>query len=242
MRLIDWPRGKLDTPNPLFTLFLTIGVGVMAGVMGIMTYQSSAKWKMVLLLIAAAPAVILVVNDIKKLILIAIVVDIPLGLDIAIPDLEWHQGGPNGYMISLMTIGLVAGYAQWILERKPKVRFFPQTSIPILIYLLMVILSFYQARNIQLSSFGLFLLCEFILMYFYIANHVLTWGTIRLIMSAIVVSMLFESLLMVFQYFTGFSFSLGPIVSNAYDEGVSAGAVGFRVGGTIGQPNAAATY
>lgn len=242
MRLIYSQQPKWRIAGQYSSIILAILVGGVAGSLAITANQAPAKWSLIIVLVSALPAAILIINDLKKLILAAFVVDIPLGLDIAIPDLEWHQGGPNGYMISLMTLGLGVGYAVWILERKPKARFFPQTTVPILLYMLMVMFSFYQARNVQLSAFELFLLGQFFLMYFYIANHVTAWRDIRFVVGVVIVSMLFESALMVIQYVTGFSFSLGPIASRSYEVGASAGAIGLRVGGTIGQPNAAGTY
>jgi len=213
----------------------------MAGVLALIANNASAKWAVVIILAAAASTVALLINDIRKLVLMAFVIDIPLGLDIALQDQEWHRGGPTGYIVSLMTIALIVGYALWIVGKRPKPRLFPQTTIPALLYLFMVVLSFYQSGNLQLSSFGLFLHCQLFLMYLYIANHVRTRADLRLIMLTVVVCLLLESALMVMQYFLGVSFSLGAISSISY-QGLSAGVTGPRVGGTLGTYNTAAAY
>ena len=223
-------------------VLLAVLVGGGLGALAIVARNASTKWAGVIIIAVAAPSVALLVNDIRKLVLIALVVDIPLGIDIAIGDLEWHQGGPTGYIVSLMIIALGVGYALWIMERRPKVRFFPDVTVPALLYLSMIVLSLYQAQRLQLSLFGLFLNCQFVLMYFYMVNHVKTWADIRLIMITLVICLLLESALMVAQYFTGATLDIGIISSRSFDGSTSAGATGSRVGGTIGGPNSAAVY
>jgi len=223
-------------------VLLAILVGGGVGALAIVAGNASTKWAGVILIAVAAPAVALLVNDIRKLILIVLVVDIPLGIDIAIQNQEGHLGGPTGYIVSLMTIVLIVGYALWIIERKPQVRFFPQVTIPALLYLFMGVLSFYQSRNLQLSLFGLFLNCQFVLMYFYIVNHARTWADLHLIIVTMVVCLLLESALMVMQYFMGITLDLGMTSSYSLDGLASKGVTGPRVGGTIGTPNSAAVY
>lgn len=238
-RRIKFLQGEAPFILPL-VLAVLVGLGMGAG--GIVANNASAKWQVVIIGAAVVPLLVLLVNDIRKVILIAFVVDIPLGLDIAIQDQEWHLGGPTGYIISLMTIALVVGYAVWIMERKPKMRFFPQVTIPAMLYLFMVVLSFYQSKNLQLSLFGLFLHCQFFLMCFYIANHVDTWADIRLMITTMVVCLLLEASFMVMQYFMGVTLNIGAISSSYVAGSASPGATGPRVGGTIGAPNSAAVY
>jgi O-antigen ligase len=225
-------------PSPL----LAVLVGVAMGGVALIANSASSKWTVAILFTMVVPLAALVVKDIRKLLLIAFVVDMPLGLDIALQDQEWHSGGPTGYMISLMTIALIAGYAIWIMERKPKPRFFAGVTLPILLYLLMIVLSLFQTHNLQLSLFGLFLQCQFFLMYFYMANHIRTWDDVKLVMVATAICLLLEAALMLVQYFAGASFTAGAITSYVVDGSASAGATGPRVGGTIGSPNSAAAY
>jgi O-antigen ligase len=145
-------------------------------------------------------------------------------------------------MISLMTLALIVGYAVWITEQKPKPRFFAGITLPALLYLLMVILSLFQAQNLQLGLFGVFLQVQFFLMYFYLANHVRNWDNVRVVMITVTICLLFESVVMLLQYFAGASITAGAIISHSVDASASAGASGSRVGGTIGSPNSAAAY
>ncbi|MBN1813856.1 MAG: O-antigen ligase family protein [Anaerolineae bacterium] len=231
-----------DSIRPMLSVALAIGVGIGAGIIAIVAGRVELKWAAVIVIATAAPCAALLVRDIKKLILITFIIDIPLGIDVALQDQEWHDGGPTGYIVSLMTIVLIVGYALWIIEHKPKVRFFPQVTVPALLYILMSLFSFFQTRNLQLSLFGLFMHCQFFLMTFYLANHLQTWSDVRLVMTTMAICLLLEGGLMVLQYFSGLSLEGGLVSSHTYDSTYSAGATGPRVGGTIGAPNSAAAY
>lgn len=228
----------------VFPVFLAILVGGGVGALAVVANNASAKWAVVIFAAVAAPSVVLLVNDIKKLILIVLLVDMPFGIDIAIQNHGEHRGGPTGYMVSMMTIVLIVAYALWIIERRPKPRFFPGVTIPALLYLFMIALSFFQSPHLQFSAFGLFLKCQVFLMYFYVVNHVKTWADIRLIVTTAVICLLLESILIVFQYFTGATLNIGSlIVSQAMAEGSGgAGVTGARVSGTLGRPGNAALY
>ena len=213
------------------------------GTLAIVANNSSSKWVVVIIGAAVAPIVVLLVNDIKKLILIALIIDIPLGIDIAIQNQGWHKGGPTGYMVSLMTIALLVGYVLWIIERRPKPQFFPGVTIPALLYLFASLFSFFQSSNWQLSMFGFFHKLQVFLMYFYIVNHITTQDNLRLIVITMTICLLLESVLMVLQYFTGATLDIGNLVtSHAGAEGASAGATGRRVAGTLGRSGHAALY
>ncbi len=235
-RHIGWSSGN--------NAFLQYGIAVLAG--GILGFISALsvglpnKWVAVIVLGVAGMAVALFVKDIRKLILIVLIADIPLGIDIAIRDQEWHQGGPTGYVISLMTICLMVGYGIWILEKKPKGRFWIATTVPALIYLGMIILSLYQSYNLELSFFGIFLELQLFFLYYYLANHVKDWNDLRLVVNTVAVLLILESVYIILQYAFGFNINIG-FLPNARVIG-SAGTSGVRVGGTIGTPNSAAAF
>jgi O-antigen ligase len=211
--------------------------------MGLLAFVASdlpIKWVIVILIAVAAPMVVLFVRNLRKLILVVLVVDIPLGIDIALRDQEWHQGGPTGYIISLMTFGLLVGYGLWALERKHRMRFFPGVIVPAFIYLGTIILSMFQSSNLELSLFGAFLNLQFILFCLYLANQIRTWEDLRVIMLTATILLLLESMYMLLQYYFGVSWNLGFLPGKVVSG--SAGVTSIRVGGTIGTPNSAAIY
>jgi hypothetical protein len=228
--------------SPLVVIALALLVGIVAGFLSVIAGGTSTKWTIAVLIVSVGPAAVLLINDLRKLVLILFAMDIPAGFDIAIPDIPNHQGGPNGFIISLMTIGLVIGYMLWIIERKPKVHFYPRTTVPMLLYLLAILFSFFLSHRLQLSAFGAFLNIQVMLMYFYMINHVQTWEDLAVVVTTSVIFLLLEGILMVSQYFFNTSLSMGAVSSSAYATGVSAGTTGSRVAGTLGAPNSAATY
>lgn len=225
-------------------LLVAVLIGMGSGILAVTVGSVPSKWAAVIVLALIAPTVALIVNDIRRLVLIALVVDIAFGVDVAVQNQGWHRGGPTGYLVSLMTIVLVVGYAVWIMERQPRVRFFPQITIPALLYLLTTALSLLQSPNLQLSGFGLFLRCQMFLMYFYLVNHVEDWANVDLIVTTAIICLLLESILMVLQYFTGFSLSVGGLIAtDALAVGAGGtGVTGARVSGTLGTPGSAALY
>jgi len=230
-----WPK------RTVFLQFATaIFIGIALGALSAFSIGLSTKWVAVIVLAVAGVTVALLVKDLRKLILVVLVADIPMGIDIAIHDQPWHQGGPTGYIVSLMTIGLVIGFGLWVLEKKPNARFFAATSIPALIYLGMELLSFYQSHILELSLFGFFLELQLFLFYIYIANHLNSWDDLRLVISAVAGLLILESIYIIMQYALAFNIDIGflPTVSVSGSAGTS----GVRVGGTIGTPNSAAVY
>jgi hypothetical protein len=225
---------------PFSWVVLPIVLGVAVGVGAWVVDDLTTKWLVIVLMAIVAPTVVLLARDIHRLLLVVFVVDIPLGVDIALQNQGLHKGGPTGYMISLMTIALVAGYALWIIESKPTLRFFPAITIPALIYLGTVVVSVYHSSSLQLSLFGIFLEAQLFLYFLYLSNHVRKWGDLRLVMTTLAIVLLLESVLMLAQRFMGFSWDIGFLRSVDYVG--SAGVSGARVGGTMDNPNTAAAF
>ena len=229
-----------STNNTILQYVIAVFTGITLGVLSAMSVGLPTKWVAVIVIAVAGIIVALLVKNLQKLILVVLIADIPLGIDIAIRDQEWHQGGPTGYLISLMTIGLVIGFGLWVLEKKPRVRFFSATTIPALLYLGTIIISLYQSYNIELSFFGFFLEILLFLFYIYLTNHINKWDDMRLVITATAILLTLESIYIILQYTFGFNINIG-FLPNARITG-SAGTSSVRVGGTIGTPNSAAAY
>ena len=226
--------------NTFLQYAAAVSTGIVFGVVSALSSGLPDKWVAVIVIAVAGIVVALFVKDIRKIILVVLVADIPLGIDIAIRDQEWHQGGPTGYLISLMTIGLIIGFGVWVLGKKPKARFFGATTVPALIYLGTIILSLYQSYNLELSLYGLFLEIQLFLFYVYFANHIDSWNNLRLVIVVVATLLTLESIYIILQYAFGFNINIG-FLPNARIAG-SAGTSGVRAGGTIGSPNSAAAY
>lgn len=220
-------------------------VGLALGGVLVFARGLSPEWKGLVILATIAPTVALLFRDINKLMLIALVVDIPLGLDIAlVKRLGPHSGGPNGFLITPMTMVLVIGYGTWIARRSfgEKESISTQTDItaPALVYLLAMLLSAFQATEMWYSITELFLHAQLFLMYFFLINHAKDWSSVRLLSTTLVICLLLESLVMLAQYFTGLEVSALGISTNA--NGTDIESATLRAAGTFSGANSAGTF
>lgn len=211
-------------------------VGLVYGVVLVYSRRLPLDWAAIVILTILAPAVVVMVKDIGKLILILLVIDIPLGLDIAIANQPGHTGGPAGYIVSLMTIALIIGYIRWLIinPREKDFFFFNGIGIPALFFLFTILVSVFQATEQWFSFTQLFLTLQFVLMYIYIINHVKSWLDIKLVVTTLAICLFLESLLIILQYFGDIDLSILNFLPT------SGGSV--RLSGTFSGPNLAATF
>ncbi len=223
----------------------TLVLGLALGGILVFTRGLSSEWKGLVILATITPTIALLTNNMNKLLLIALVIDMPLGLDISlVRRLGSHKGGPPGFTISLMTIVLVVGYALWLTKRprggNGRVYTHKDITIPALVYFFVMLVSFFQSTEMWFSITELFLQVQFLLIYFYLINHIKTWSSVRLIITTLVICLLLESLVMLAQYYTGFQLSALGI--NTQIGGSDIESATARVGGTFGGANTAATF
>jgi len=252
-RLRSWRRklarwwSALRTSEPFYAFgeaALSILVGLLLGLIVLYANGLDQRWKGLVILATIAPAVLLLVNNLGKLLLIAAAVDIVMGLDISLWERLEHKGGAPGFTLSLMTVLIVIGYARWVTnvapDKKDAVQAHKDVTVPALAFLFFMILSILQAREKWFSYTRLFLETQYFLMYFYVANHIKNRSAARLILTTVVICLFFEGTLMIFQYATGFQLAALGIRSAAGESNITSAAA--RVGGTLISPNAAATY
>jgi putative inorganic carbon (HCO3(-)) transporter len=225
-------------------VILSIGLGMILGLTLLFARALPARWTGLVILATLAPTVIILVNDMSKLLLIALVVDIPLGLDIALADQAGHKGGASGFVVSLMLPALIVGYALWLTKKQGgepiTVYLHKDITAPALVYLFAQLVSAFQASSVRLSIAQVFLEAQFFLMYFYLINHVKNWARARVVFTTLVACLIVESVLMLLQYTTGFELAAFGIESQASGSSIASAAA--RVAGTLGSSNAAATF
>jgi O-antigen ligase len=230
-----------DVKWSVLPILLAVVLGLVLGAMMILRRSLSDKWAGALVMAVIGIVFVLLLGDLKKTILLALVVDIPLSLDVAIRNHGDHSGGPTGFTISLATFALIAGYADWIVNHRPRLRLFQSITAPALFFLFAAILSIFQSVNVELSLFSIFMIFQFLLMLIYLVNNVTSPEDLRFILNTLALCLLVEGMFMIVQYFTGASLSFAGIESRSMMD-LSASVEGVRVAGTIGSPNAAASY
>jgi len=251
--LVLWKRYRIWVETGLaqkvFEVGIALLVGLMVGALIVFSWGMPSKWQQLIVAIPIALTLVLLINDLNKIMLAAIAISVPLNLDVAlvvspyarIPEniVRGHRtlAGFTDLSLSLAAILVIVGYALWLVvprgERKP-VRFFAGTSIPALGLIFFSILSVFQARDWQLSSFRVVQLLEQFLVYFYLANSLRTVQDMQFFVTVALGAMLVESVLMLVQWNTGTEFIIAGVQAVADGPG--------RVGGTLGATGPAAGY
>lgn len=240
-RLAVWNRSGTLLEAAL--IIAAMGAGLVVGAAAVHIGQLPLEWAGIVIVAMIVPVCAFLIKDLKKLTLIALTVDIPLGLDIALQNQPGFTGGLTGFVISLMTIMLIVGYARWLIKAAVTgtLRIYVNwdIAIPALFYLLMLTLSVLSAIEVRFAIYSVFLHIQFFLMYLYLINHVESWADARTVFTTLAVCLFIEGLIMLLQNTTGVEVSIMGVSSLGEDEIVSTQA---RLGGTLGPPTAAATF
>jgi putative inorganic carbon (HCO3(-)) transporter len=200
-----------------------------------------------LAVVAMVPSIGVVVGDVRRLLLLALVFDVPFSigrhlyynLDAA------KLGSLGGLGISVTTLAIPMLYAMWIgtalARRGNGTRLWVRPAVALAIYIGFVIFSITQASSKSLSFFEIWMLLQSLLIFVYIASTVRTREEVVFIVTVLAVAVLLESLIMLATYGTGQTFSFAGI-STQIDPSTSGNEPLSRVGGTVGGPNAAAAF
>ena len=227
--------------DPAFKWAVVAGVGCVLGAYTIVLGQLPSKWAALSALVVVAPFVAMIVGQVRKLLLAAIAIDIPLQMDSFFAYREGAIGGAvPGLIVSITTLCLAALYVLWLAELSAKrtevqVRPVFALSLPLIAYVFFGMLSTVAAQDLQLSIFAIFLLVQMLLLYVYIVGTVTTQEDVLFIMAMLMAGLAFEGLIMIALRATGSSIEIGGVINARIDGGA-------RVGGTVGGPNGAAAY
>jgi O-antigen ligase len=183
-----------------------------------------------------------VIGNVRRLMVGLVVADTALGLDRSLFLLPNHLGGQLGLEISLTTMILVLFCLLWLAEPRyhPKAtRALPglALSLPTIGIILVSILSILAAKNIQASIFAIVQLIQYLLLYAFVVQIIQSKEDLRFYISALMVVVLVESLMIMFQYFTKSNLYFSVISTN-----YAADAQDWRPGGTFSTPTSAAAY
>jgi putative inorganic carbon (HCO3(-)) transporter len=222
-------------------------VGTCLGGCIVATSTLPSPWQPLILLVAACPFLVMITGNLRKLLLAAALLDIPLqlgvhpGYRVEVAEL----GGLGGWDLSVTTLALGGLYALWAIELlgRTGARAHPdwRSSLPAGAYVACVAVSLVVARDATLASFQVALLAQVFLLYLYIVSRIRTRDEIAFVVTLLLAGLLGEALLMIGLRLAGESVSLPGVVGRLSVSDVARGQE-FRVGGTIGSANAAAIY
>ncbi len=223
----------------LFLLFgLVLGISV-AGVSNL-----SNRGLIVALIGLSFPFIALIIGDIRRVLMSAIVFTIPIRIDINVMNKFENQAGASTLGISLTDIILIVLLIWWLIEvvsnDNIRIRYFARIIVPAILYLEACMLTLLWAPRMDLASMELVQMAKVLLLFFVLANQIRNQSDLKLIIWAFVLTVGFESLIAVLQTATGHSLSLG-FLGEAEKNAQAAGRL-WRVGGTLGHPNRLAMF
>ena len=193
-----------------------------------------------LLIMVMAPFAVMLVGDIKKLLLVGIILEIPIQLDKYFfynDDVAENFSAIGGISISVTTLCLIVLYVLWIAEilttKKIVSISVARTSVWLAgLYILVAGGSTLYAPDFILAFSGFNLVAQSFLLFLYIAFRVRTEDEVRLITQALMVTLLIQSIIMILVYVVGNGFDVGTISFQM--------SPGRRPGGTMGSANGSA--
>lgn len=219
-------------------LVVSLALGYVAARSSAGTSQSYAA----LLGAFALSGILALTFGLRRFLLVVAILGIPFQADknyFYDSDAALH-GALGGISLSITTLALLGLYAMWIsellLEPRQAVRPNLQWAVPGLVYLLAATLSIFVAQDAALSLNELTLIAQGVLLFLYVSSTVQSVSELRWITRALIVAMVLQAVLMLLQYFTGFNFHYAGLQSSERIEEAT------RTGGTIGSPNAAASF
>jgi O-antigen ligase len=226
---------------------LAIAVGLGFGIYTVGLATLSSHWAPLLAVVAMVPSIGVVVGDVRRLLLLALVFDVPFSigrhlyynLDAA------KLGSLGGLGISVTTLAIPMLYAMWIgnalARRGNGTRPWLRPAAALAIYIGFVTFSITQASSKSLSFFEIWMLLQSLLIFIYIASTVRSRDDVVYLVTVLAVAVLLESLIMLATYGTGQTFKFAGI-STQIDPATVGSEPLSRVGGTVGGPNAAAAF
>lgn len=226
-----------------FPLLLIIITGITLGLISLFVAELSTRMAAIIIISISLPLILLVVGNVRKVLLAIILLDIPFQIDTFIFG-RWglqQTGAINGYGISLTLICLIGLYTLWALEfavnQQRERRSFVAPSLPIVLFLIVLISSEFVAIDNTLALFEIFLIGQVFLLYFYVINNVRSRSDLTFILAILLLGLLLEGLIFLLLIIRGQNIELAGLTAVIFT-----GSGEFRVGGTLQSPNGAGSY
>ena len=237
---------KLPVADATWQGAMVVVLGLLLGACAVAVTALPTQVAPLLLIAVLAPFLAMMVRDLRRLFLTALVFDIPFRIDINLGFREDAAkfGSIEGFNFSVSTFALVGLYGLWlgqaILNDSTRPRLRLSEARPLGMYVAVVALSLLVARDPMLSLFQLNFLVQEFLLFLYIVSTIRSKDEVLFLFTLLVVGLVLEGGLIVAVRFTGFSLAVSGL-STAVDAGYVTGGAA-RLGGTLGAPNNAAAY
>jgi O-antigen ligase len=179
-------------------------------------------------------------NNFQRLLLGVIVLEIPIQVDTYLSYQEkWAEfGAIGGFNLSITSVCLGILYAAWLVEHAAASGFPWRERLyvdwPLTTYLGVAVASCFFAENRQLALSSIALLAQAYLLHAYVANRVKSRADATFVVTMLLVALAMQGAIMLALGAVGRDVDLGPIAATVSPD--------FRVEGTIGSSNSAASY
>lgn len=224
-------------------------VGLLLGGYSLLFPRLPLLWGVLSLIVIVSPFVLLAVGDVRRLLLLIPIFDIPIQLDghlfYRTELASW--GSIAGFNYSLTTIALAGLYTLWLVDWLVRPTWLQPTAAAAPVdrswmrplwalgcYVACVALSLVVARDRQLAAFELVLLLQILLLVIYLVATVRTTADLLFLVRLLLLALVLQSVVMIGLRVLGHSVILGPLNLRIDPD--------QRVGGAIGGPNTAAGY
>jgi hypothetical protein len=231
---------------PSVQLFIFICAGLFFGFFISRISNLPQQFFLVMMAGIAFPFIAAIFGDVRRFLMIGIVVTIPLRIDVNFKRIFEDQAGASSLGISITDIFIIILLFYWIVDlvvhENSKMHFFPRITIPAFLYFEACALTLLWAPRLDLAMLELVQMVKVLCLFFILANQIRDSSDVKIIAWSLFATVAFEALLANMQNLFGRTLSLGLLGElQGNERDVEAGKM-FRVGGTLGHPNRLAMY
>lgn len=225
-----------------YWLVVVPAVGGVVGAIAAALVQLPSDWILAGLVVLTVSPLLLLARNADRVILPLLLLDMAVPLDISFGYREdaADYSALAGLPISLTTLLLGAAYFHWVVARaagtKPADAGWLRAVAPLGIYFGAVLASWPTALDAQLAGFEVGLAIQMLLLFGYLVHVIRRESDLLFVARVVVAVLLLEALIMAGVLLLGSSVRFGPILARVDTEPF------FRVGGTVGAPNAAGAF
>jgi len=180
-------------------IFLFLLIGAVVGL--VMSYAADMPNKVffVIILGLAFPFATLLIQDLRRFLIVATILTLPIHFDINFMHVFERQAGAATAGISLTDIFLLGLLLIWIVELasedRPYAVFFARLSIPAILYFEAAALSMLWAPRLDLAFMEVFRMFKVFLLYLILINHIRDKQDLRLAVWALMGTVAFQGLI-----------------------------------------------
>lgn len=234
-----WRTTRLSPKVWLAQIGLLVLASILIGALAVLQDRLPQKVGYLVVVAAAGACTLMMMGNLKKVLLAAILIDIPLRWDVYLGARVVNSpvGMREGWMIGLTTLALAGLFGVYLLQElarphsHPRMRFVD--NLPLFLYMVVVCLSTFVAADTRGALFQIFFLAQMYLLYVYIVSVTKTAQDVWFIMLFLLAGLALEGLIVLAQRFLGLQINLlGIVTVNSYG----------RMAGTMGSPNVAAGF